>query len=307
MSHAQQEHHPHTHHRVGQLAEPDSDNYVVRRFPTAHVEIYGDDPTNLEIPGGTAPFSLLHVRCHAAPAAADQKPSCHTDSLVVAVHGICPPQNSPDQPPTRSAVGVYLGPNNIVNRACRIPDAADRGHVMLDTDGSDSRDRPQHTQQRADLYAAIAGLMETMRLAKQGLPSPRGAGRAPAPFKLHHVVVKSDSAYLVEGIAGGRGGESPHMNKWLANGWKTAKGEKVKNEDLWDNLMLMILALGKLGVAVEFWQVPKKENKEADRLAKYALEQDVNWFDEKDIFGKSQHQRGKKTEAAAKDELVAME
>ncbi|KAK2033885.1 hypothetical protein LX32DRAFT_25114 [Colletotrichum zoysiae] len=309
MSRAQQKHDPHTPHRIGQLVEPDSDGYVVRRFPTDHVEVYGENPTNLEIPGGTGHFSLFHVRCHAA-AAADQKPSCHTDSLVVAVRGVCPPQNSPDQPPTRSAVGVYLGPNNIANRACRVPDAADRGHVMRDTDGSDSRDRPQHTQQRADLYAAIAGLMEVARLAQQGLPSTsqRGAGRraAPAPFKLHHVVVKSDSAYLVEGVAGGRGGEPPHMKKWLANGWKNTRGEKVKNEDLWDNLMLTMMSLGKLGVAVEFWQVPKKENKEADRLAKHALEQDVNWFDEKGIFGKDEHKGDRKPETA-KDELVAME
>ncbi|WQF83889.1 Putative ribonuclease H domain-containing protein [Colletotrichum destructivum] len=331
MSSAQQrKHDPHVHHRVGQLVEPNSDGYVVRRFPTDHVHIYGDDPKNLEVPGSSGPFNLVHVRCHAAPATAaaegQKGPSCHTDSLVIAVHGNCPPQNSPDQPPTRSAVGVHIGVGNIANRACRVPDAADRGHVMLDTDGSDPRGRPQHTQQRADLYAAIAGLMEAARIAKQGIlsPAPTPAHRRAAaanPFKLHHVVVKSDSAYLVEGVAGGPRGEAPHMKKWLTNGWKNARGEKVKNEDLWDNLMLTMMSLGQLGVAVEFWQVARKANREAERLARLALEQDVNFFDEKGIFGQEEHKndreetkkqqqqrrRQQQQPETAGDELVAVE
>ncbi|WYZ37883.1 hypothetical protein EsH8_II_001389 [Colletotrichum jinshuiense] len=320
MSPAQQpKHDPHVNHRIGQLVEPDSDGYVVRRFPTDHAELYGADTANLEVPGTIGNFNFSHVRCHAAPSAppvggGGRPPSYHTDSLVIAVHGVCPPQNSPDSPPDRSAVGVFFGPQNLSNRACRVPDAADRGHVMRDTDGSDGRDRPQHTQQRAELYAAIAGLMEVAWIAQHGgIPhGGRPGGRTKAPFKLSHVVIKSDSAYLVEGVAGGKGGEAPHMKKWLANGWKNSKGEKVKNEDLWDNLMLTMMMLGKLGVAVEFWQVPKKDNKEADRLAKSGLEQTDNWFDEKNMFGKD-HGDGKgdkKAEPAATpagDELVSIE
>ncbi|KAK1450926.1 hypothetical protein CCUS01_11291 [Colletotrichum cuscutae] len=323
-------HDPHANHPVGLLVEPNSDGYVVRRFPHDHADLYGENPTDLELPGSHGPLNLVHVRCHNALTRTtlantnitvrtiqfgddDDKPAAalshHTDSLVIAVHGVCPPQNSPDQPPTKSAVGVHLGPGNPLNRACRIPDAKDRGHVMKDTDGSDGRDRPQHTQQRADLYAAIVGLMEATTIATKGLPTMRSLSRRSQPsFKLHHVVVKSDSAYLVEGVAGGRNGEPPHMKKWLANGWKNTKGEKVKNEDLWDNLMLTMMSLGQAGVAVEFWQVPKKENKEADRLAKAALEQEVNFFDEKSIFGK---EIGKDVDAgkpsAAGDELVAMD
>ncbi|OHE91673.1 hypothetical protein CORC01_13019 [Colletotrichum orchidophilum] len=299
-------HDPHVNHRVGQLVEPDSDGYVVRRFPTDHVELYGENSlVNLEIPGSVGSFNLVHVRCHNAPATSgdgQKGPSYHTDSLVIAVRGICPPQNSPDQPPAKSAVGVYFGPGNLVNRACRVPDAKDRGHVMKDTDGSDSRERPQHTQQRADLYAAIAGMMEAAVIAQQGLPHQHFRG-PPQPFKLHHVVIKSDSAYLVEGIAGGKNGEQPHLKKWLANGWKNTKGEKVKNEDLWDNLMLTMMSLGQVGVTVEFWQVPRKENKEADRLAKLALEQTVNFFDEKGFFGKGDEKEPK----VIADELVAIE
>ncbi|KAK1689082.1 hypothetical protein BDP55DRAFT_654140 [Colletotrichum godetiae] len=317
-------HDPNANHPVGLLIEPNSDGYVVRRFPHDHTDLYGENPADLELPGSHGPFNLVHVRCHNAlrtttmgstnvtvrtiqlgddDDALEVALAHHTDSLVIAVHGACPPQNNSDQPPTRSAVGVHLGPGNPLNRACRIPDAKDRGHVMKDTDGSDSRDRPQHTQQRADLYAAIAGLMEATTIATRGLPA-RGTRSQPKPFKLHHVVVKSDSAYVVEGVAGGRNGEPPHMNKWLANGWKNTKGEKVKNEDLWDNLMLTMMSLGQVGVAVEFWQVPKKENKEADKLAKLGLEQEVNFFDEKSVFGKEDH--SKKADAVG-DELVAME
>ncbi|KAK1993345.1 hypothetical protein LX36DRAFT_693759 [Colletotrichum falcatum] len=236
-----------------------------------------EHPTT-SVPGGPYYFKIFHVRCHAAPAAPDQNRSYPTDSLVVAVQGVCPP----GQPPTKSPLGVYFGVKNIVKRVCRIPDVADRGHVMLDTDGSDSLDRPQHTQQRADLYAAIAGLFEAGRLVLQGPPPEL------RPLKLHHIVCKSDSAYLVEG---------------------TAKGDKVKNENLWDNLMLIILMLGKKGVAVEFWHVPKREDRDAERLAKYALESsNVQRFDENLMFGKTEHKReNKNTPQTAKDEPAATE
>ena len=41
----------------------------------------------------------------------------------------------------------------------------------------------------------------------------------------------SDSAYVVNAI------NNCWLEKWLMNGWKTAKGDEVKNSDLWIKLL----------------------------------------------------------------------
>lgn len=41
-----------------------------------------------------------------------------------------------------------------------------------------------------------------------------------------HIVIHTDSQYLRDGI-------TKWIQKWKMNGWKTARGEPVKNKDLW--------------------------------------------------------------------------
>ncbi|KAI0809883.1 ribonuclease H-like domain-containing protein [Xylaria sp. FL0064] len=89
------------------------------------------------------------------------------------------------------------------------------------------------------------------------------------PCAVVHLVIKSDSAYLVNGM-------TAHIEKWRQNGWCTAKGTEVKNKDLWMELEDLVELLYKeTGVAIDFWQVPRNQNTEADSLANLGLEEPV--------------------------------
>lgn len=69
---------------------------------------------------------------------------------------------------------------------------------------------PHTTNQRMEMLAPIMALKEL------DLPAT--------------VVVYSDSAYLVNAFIRG------WLERWLANGWQTSKGDAVKNRDLWEEL-----------------------------------------------------------------------
>ncbi|CAJ2501898.1 Uu.00g047510.m01.CDS01 [Anthostomella pinea] len=102
-----------------------------------------------------------------------------------------------------------------------------------------------HTSQRAELTAAIGALT-----AVQPWNTVRG-GQFPCNIPescdklcpVQHVVVKSDSSYLVEGM-------TSWVEKWATNGWLTAKRTEV---------------------AVDWWLVPRAQNREADLLANEGL------------------------------------
>jgi len=68
---------------------------------------------------------------------------------------------------------------------------------------------PATTNNRMELMAAIAAL--------EALKQPC------------EVVLHSDSKYVLQGI-------SEWLPNWLRRGWKTAGGEPVKNQDLWQRL-----------------------------------------------------------------------
>ena len=70
---------------------------------------------------------------------------------------------------------------------------------------------PPTTNQRAELTALIEGL----RMAQAQSHTV--------------VVVYSDSMYSVKGY-------NEWMHKWVENGWKTASGKPVMNQDLWIQL-----------------------------------------------------------------------
>ncbi|KAK6842733.1 ribonuclease H-like protein [Apiospora arundinis] len=84
------------------------------------------------------------------------------------------------------------------------------------------------------------------------------------PCTVKHIVLKTDSAYLVNGI-------TSYINKWRHNGWKTSSGTDVKNRDLWEWLERLVDEYLDLGVAVDFWLVRREHNKEADTLANLGL------------------------------------
>ncbi|KAI1113892.1 ribonuclease H-like domain-containing protein [Nemania sp. NC0429] len=200
---------------------------------------------NLEVIGFK---KLIHVRC---PWASDVPCRCgrhslHLDSLVVAVDGACPGNGTDNA--TKSAYGVFFGPGSPDNLALRVPN----------TPGY------SHTSQRAELSAAIAAIQASQRYIYNG--GQWICDDCPTPCTVRHLVIKSDSAYLVNGM-------TAHVQKWRNNGWRTAKNTEVKNQDLWirlDNLVQQLYA--GTGVGIDFWHVPRDQNTDADSLANRGLE-----------------------------------
>lgn len=118
-------------------------------------------------------------------------------------------------------------------------------------------DIAEQTSNPAELRAAIAGL-RCCPWTEDGF---------------NHIVVASDSEYLVEGAIA-------WTKKWILNGWKTSGVKAVKNKDLWEMLLGEVERYHELGVKVEFWRIAREWNEVPDRWAKRAAEKP----DEEDFF-----------------------
>uniref|UniRef100_L2GC18 Ribonuclease n=1 Tax=Colletotrichum fructicola (strain Nara gc5) TaxID=1213859 RepID=L2GC18_COLFN len=174
--------------------------------------------------------------------------ACHIDSLIVAISGTARLTAAGN---TESGYGVYFGHQNPHNI---------QRHV-------DEEDGVRPSAQREAIRAAIAGLDAVMPFCGGGGQWDCSGHPDEPPCMVKHVILKSDSAYLVETVGGGQNGEEPHMRKWLKNGFKTASKQPVKNKDLWDVLVAKLTGLFDWGVAVEFWLVSREENEKAAALA----------------------------------------
>ena len=78
---------------------------------------------------------------------------------------------------------------------------------------------PETTNNRMEMQAVIESL-----LALDRMPQSRGAG----------ISVYSDSRYLVDAL------NQRWYEKWQRNGWRTAKKQRVKNQDLWREILHLI-------------------------------------------------------------------
>jgi len=127
-----------------------------------------------------------------------------------------------------------------------------------------------HTSQRAELHAALGALFAAKKYATKGGQWPCTIEHCRSPCRVRHVVIKSDSAYLVNSM-------TSSIEKWKNNGWQTAKKTPVKNRDLWEEMIERVLELEDLGTTVDFWRVPREMNEEADELANDGLSSGA-WF-----------------------------
>jgi ribonuclease HI len=82
---------------------------------------------------------------------------------------------------------------------------------------------------------------------------------------LQHVVIKSDSEYVVKGM-------TSWIHNWKLNGYRNSKKKPVVNTDLFKDLEEEITALNNRDVHVQFWHVPREQNKIADYLANCILD-----------------------------------
>lgn len=75
--------------------------------------------------------------------------------------------------------------------------------------------------------------------------------------------IYSDSAYVVNSI------NNNWIYKWRLNGWKTSKGDDVKNRQLWEECMNLLSILKSHGVKLTFIKV---KGHSGDTLNEYADE-----------------------------------
>lgn len=191
------------------------------------------DPLDLEMRGKAG---FQHVRCPRGKTRCQcGLLSYHLDSLVIAVDGTCPGNGGSSA--ARSSGGIWfrdgMGTNSPrsdyrQNFAFSIPDHPDHSH----------------TSQIAELHAAVGALLKARLYVNEGGQFPCAENCA-TPCKVKHIVLKTDSAYLVQGI-------TRYINKWRQNGWKTATNKEVKNRDLWEWLEALIDAYEDMEVGVDF-------------------------------------------------------
>jgi ribonuclease HI len=77
------------------------------------------------------------------------------------------------------------------------------------------------------------------------------------------LVIATDSSYVVDGA-------TEWIKRWQQNGWQTSTRKRVKNQDLWKELIRHLERWSGAGVAVLFWLIPRELNTVADRFAKEA-------------------------------------
>jgi ribonuclease HI len=103
-----------------------------------------------------------------------------------------------------------------------------------------------NTSNRAELCAVIAALRFKYW---------------PSVFRI--VVIATDSYYVVAGA-------TVWAKTWIENGWETASGEPVKNQDLWEELLREVKRYKNANAQVQFWRIPREWNEVADAAAKRA-------------------------------------
>lgn len=77
--------------------------------------------------------------------------------------------------------------------------------------------------------------------------------------------VYSDSAYVVNAV------KLEWIKKWQLNGWKTVRGENIKNKDLWVKLLSLIKKYRKVNLVKVKGHSGDINNERVDVLAKKAI------------------------------------
>ena len=97
------------------------------------------------------------------------------------------------------------------------------GAVFYNADGQEiiSGHESETTNNRMELMAVVESLKKILKEYEKGMV-----------YKIF-----SDSAYVVNSI------NSKWVEKWKLNGWKTTRGEEIKNKDLW---VMFLKLMGKI-------------------------------------------------------------
>lgn len=83
------------------------------------------------------------------------------------------------------------------------------------------------------------------------------------PWTSKEYEVYSDSAYVVNSI------NNNWIERWRLNGWKTSKGDDVKNVELWMECLKLLSQIRQMGIKITFIKV---KGHSGDTLNEYADE-----------------------------------
>lgn len=153
------------------------------------------------------------------------------DAVVVTVDGACRNNGKPN---ARAAIGVFVGPQCSYNHRQLL-------HAVT-------------TNQVAELRASLMGLEKAKELMLSG----------ELEHGLKHLIIKSDSAYLVNAV-------TDWIYHWEFSGYKNFRGPRVDNAVLLGELLAKTMELERCNVEVMFWQVPREMNRQEGALANAAL------------------------------------
>ncbi|KFY77025.1 hypothetical protein V499_03490 [Pseudogymnoascus sp. VKM F-103] len=121
-------------------------------------------------------------------------------------------------------------------------------------------DDPAPTNQRAEITAIIIALKQALHKHEDLDTFPR-----------LDVKIFSDSDYAVRCM-------NEFVFKWLENGWTTAAGRPVKNQDLIKDAVRYHDELKRLGKVRIRW-IPREQNQDADQLCNEVLD-GYDYYDE---------------------------
>ena len=86
------------------------------------------------------------------------------------------------------------------------------------------------------------------------------------PWMSKEYEIYSDSAYVVNSI------NNNWIDRWRLNGWKTSKGDNVKNVELWMECLKLLSQIKQMGIKITFIKVKGHSgdtlNEYADEIAK---------------------------------------
>ena len=113
---------------------------------------------------------------------------------------------------------------------------------------------PRPTNSRAEISAIILALRKALERYQNLTRNPR-----------LWLTIYSDSDYLVKSM-------NQYVHKWVRNGWRTAVGGDVKNQDLIKLALTLEDELKKKGT-VRFVHIPREQNQDADSLCNAKLDE----------------------------------
>lgn len=169
---------------------------------------------------------------------------CHHFRIIF-TDGACMNNGRPE---AKAGVGVAYGENDGSQLSMPITDSADNF--------------PLRSNQRAELYAAKLGLEFLAEADRINTKEPSGKSKGESKAW----IIATDSEYVVKGM-------TEWLPTWRRNNWRTSKGTKPANLDLFLALDGVVTKHEAGNVKIGFWYIPREHNKLADRLAKAAAVQ----------------------------------